>query len=218
MCRQLDSDDHSCFQFRTLLDVIYWRLANFYDSVGRLDRQSARYLLGLWVDSDNRRRRLGVIYEQLFRSGSLAWDRDRPLDIPNEDLVVGLDSLVVDDEGAPLGERYADGDANVVPVDASRPRRAGEDIGPPARTHDRPPVYPRFALEAGVQGVVVLEMVIDTDGAICQEPVVLRPVDPIFGLYTAAVEAVKNWTYALALVDGEPVPVIMTITVNFTIQ
>ena len=34
----------------------------------------------------------------------------------------------------------------------------------------------------------------------------------------AAVEAVRQWIYAPTLLNGVPVPVIMTITVNFTLQ
>ena len=37
-------------------------------------------------------------------------------------------------------------------------------------------------------------------------------------LDAAAVEAVKQWEYALTLLNGVPVPVIMTVTVNFTLQ
>ena len=65
-----------------------------------------------------------------------------------------------------------------------------------------------------VQGVVILEAVIDAQGTI-ERVKVLRSVPLLDG---AAVEAVKGWRYTPTLLNGVPVSVLMTITINFTLQ
>ena len=85
---------------------------------------------------------------------------------------------------------------------------------PPKKTKNVAPVYPEDALAARTQGVVILEVLLDCSGRVLDARV-LRPVP---GLDQAAVDAVRQWEYAPALEKGKPVPVIMTVTVNFTLQ
>jgi protein TonB len=94
------------------------------------------------------------------------------------------------------------------------PVRVGGGIKPPIKTRDVRPVYPPDAMAARVSGVVIIEATIDTTGAV-QQTRVLRSI-PM--LDEAAVEAVRQWTFTPTLVDGNPAPVIMTVTVNFTLQ
>jgi protein TonB len=75
-------------------------------------------------------------------------------------------------------------------------------------------VYPPVAQAARVTGVVILEAVINGSGAVT-DVTVLRSV-PL--LDEAAIEAVRQWTYTPTLLNGVPVPIIMTVTVNFTMQ
>jgi protein TonB len=70
------------------------------------------------------------------------------------------------------------------------------------------------AQAARVQGVVILEAVIGPNGNVTDVQV-LRSV-PL--LDDAAVEAVRQWVYTPTLLNGVPVPVIMTVTVNFTMN
>jgi protein TonB len=65
-----------------------------------------------------------------------------------------------------------------------------------------------------VQGVVILEAVINDRGAI-ERVRVLKSVPLLDG---AAIAAVKDWRYTPTLLNGVPVSVLMTITVNFTLQ
>ena len=97
---------------------------------------------------------------------------------------------------------------------AQLPVRVGGNIPPPTKTRDVRPVYPADAQGSGVQGVVILEAVIGPDGKV-NEARVIRSI-PL--LDKAAVDAVKQWEYTPTLLNGTPVPVIMTVTVNFTIQ
>jgi protein TonB len=65
-----------------------------------------------------------------------------------------------------------------------------------------------------VQGIVIIEAVVGPDGRV-QDAKVLRSIAL---LDAAALEAVKQWEYAPTLLNGVPVPVIMTVTVDFTVQ
>ncbi len=94
------------------------------------------------------------------------------------------------------------------------PVRVAGGIREPLKTRNVSPVYPREAKEARVQGVVILECTISPEGKIV-EVKVLRGV-PL--LDEAAVTAVKQWEYTPTLLDGIPVPVIMTVTVNFRLS
>ena len=95
-----------------------------------------------------------------------------------------------------------------------QPIRVGGAVRTPTKTHDVRPVYPQEALNAGASGVVILEAVIDENGNV-RSARVLRSI-PIFD--QAAIDAVKGWRYTPTLLNGVPVPVIMTVTVNFTLQ
>jgi TonB family protein len=75
------------------------------------------------------------------------------------------------------------------------------------------PVYPVDAKAARVQGAVVLDAVISKEGTVERLDVVSGPEM----LQASAAKAVKNWKYKPYLVDGWPVEVETTITVNFTI-
>jgi protein TonB len=103
-----------------------------------------------------------------------------------------------------------------VPPDAPPPRsvRVGDDIVPPTKIRNVNPVYPQIAQSARVQGTVVIEATIDREGKV-SEARVLRSI-PL--LDQAALDAVRQWEYEPTLLNGEPVPVIMTVTVNFTLR
>jgi TonB family protein len=92
--------------------------------------------------------------------------------------------------------------------------RVGGVIKPPQRIVDVKPVYPQDAKDAKVQGVVVMEAVIGPDGKV-KEAKVLRSV-PM--LDQAALDAVRQWEFAPTLLNGVAQTMIMTVTVNFTLQ
>ena len=74
-----------------------------------------------------------------------------------------------------------------------------------------PPVYPADAFAAGVEGMVVIEAVIATDGTI-KDATVVRSV-PM--LEEAALGAVRLWQFTPTKLNGMPVEVTMTVAVNF---
>jgi protein TonB len=92
--------------------------------------------------------------------------------------------------------------------------RVGDKIRAPMKIRDVKPVYPPAAQGARVSGMVILEIIVGPDGAV-REAQVLRSI-PL--LDQAAVDAVMQWRFTPTLLNGQAVPVIMTVTVNFTLQ
>jgi len=92
--------------------------------------------------------------------------------------------------------------------------RVGGDIKEPKKIKDVKPVYPETAKATNIQGIMIIEIIIGTDGSV-NEAKVLRPVPE---LDRAAIDAVMQWKYTPTLLNGEPVKVIMTVTVTFTLQ
>lgn len=93
-------------------------------------------------------------------------------------------------------------------------RRAGRDVTPPAKLSGNPPVYPSLAKQARIEGDVVIECTIDPSGRVVNATVTQHV--PL--LDQAALDAVLGWRYRPTLVDGVPVPVLMTVTVRFRIR
>jgi TonB family protein len=92
--------------------------------------------------------------------------------------------------------------------------RGGMNVNPGVgggtqKIRDVPPVYPDEARKANVSGVVVLEVTVGVDGAVTN-PRVLRSI-PL--LDEAALAAVSQWQYQPVLMNGTPVPVVMTVAV-----
>jgi protein TonB len=96
-------------------------------------------------------------------------------------------------------------------VPATAPLRVGGAIREPRKIFNVNPTYPTVARAARIQGVVVIECVIGTDGRVRDAKVV--DSQPL--LDNAALAAVQQWRYTPTLYQGVPVPVILTVTVTF---
>jgi len=94
------------------------------------------------------------------------------------------------------------------------PVRVGGAIKPPVKTRNVSPQYPPIAQSARVQGVVIIEATISPTGKV-QDARVLRSIPLLDG---AALDAVRQWEFTPTLLNGVPVPVIMTVTVQFTLS
>ena len=92
--------------------------------------------------------------------------------------------------------------------------RAVGDIKPPRRIKAVDPVYPEIARQAQVEGVVIVEARADEKGNV-EDARILRSI-PL--LDQAAVEAVKQWKYEPAIINGKPQKVIVTVTVRFMLK
>ena len=92
--------------------------------------------------------------------------------------------------------------------------RVGGIIREPKKVLHVAPEYPELARRAGVEGVVVLEAVVDVSGRVTQ----VRVLRPVALLDAAAVNAVRPWRYSPTELNGVPVPVLMTVTVRFALR
>ena len=79
---------------------------------------------------------------------------------------------------------------------------------------DVAPEYPRMARDAMIQGIVIIQATIGADGRVVDAEV-LRPI-PF--LSQAALDAVRQWRFTPPQLNGEPIAVIMTVTVNFKLD
>ena len=78
-----------------------------------------------------------------------------------------------------------------------------------------PPAYPAGAKKEKIQGKVVLEVTIDEQGKV----VGVKTVESVHSsLEEAAMVAIKQWEYAPFIMDGKPVAVNTTVTINFALD
>ncbi|MGD0310776.1 MAG: TonB family protein [Acidobacteriota bacterium] len=76
------------------------------------------------------------------------------------------------------------------------------------------PEYPSLALRAHVEGTVILEINVDEEGNVGDVRVLQG--NPL--LVDEAVRAVKQWKYSPTLLNGEPIPVLSSVTVDFRLK
>ena len=129
---------------------------------------------------------------------------------------------IIDNGEQPIGiipGPISNGPPEAPPVKIDKPApdlpiRVGTGIRPPVKIAGSQPVYPPIAQSARVQGVVIIEATIGTDGHVVNAKL-LRSI-PL--LDQAALDAVRTWSYSPTLLNGIPVAVIMTVTVQFSLQ
>jgi TonB family protein len=100
-------------------------------------------------------------------------------------------------------------------IPGPKPQRVGGMVTAASLVNHVIPVYPAALRIAGVLGTVKFEATIGKDGTLRDLKMVSSP-DP--GLTQAALDAVKNWQYKAATLNGEPVEVLTTIDANFMLQ
>jgi len=94
------------------------------------------------------------------------------------------------------------------------PVRMEGDVQASKLIHQVQPEYPELAKRARVSGMVLLQVTIDERGD-------LVAVEVVYGhplLSGEAVTAVRQWQYSPTLLEGEPVPVITTVSVDFVLR
>lgn len=95
--------------------------------------------------------------------------------------------------------------------------RPGNGVTLPRVLREVKPSYTSDAMRAKVQGTVLLECVIKSNGDV-GEVQVARSLDRVFGLDEEAVKAAKQWRFAPGTRLGEPVAVLVTIELTFTLR
>ena len=94
--------------------------------------------------------------------------------------------------------------------------RVGGNIRVPKKTVDVHPQYPDSMRAAGREGQVPIEALIGVDGTVTSVRVVSAQVHPDFAI--AAADAVRQWRFTPTLLNGQPVEVVMTVTVKFSLS
>jgi len=90
----------------------------------------------------------------------------------------------------------------------------GGHVRAPRKLSGQDPVYPLLALQAKIQGDVLIDAVLDADGRVSEMRVISgHPVLP-----KAALDAAGSWKYEPTYLNELPVPVQFTITVHFQLR
>jgi protein TonB len=100
------------------------------------------------------------------------------------------------------------------PPQAAAPVRLHSGIRAPEKIVHVAPTYPALARASRVQGLVIIEAIIDSHGNV-ESARVLRSIAL---LDQAALDAVHQWKFTPTLLNGVAVPIIMTVTVNFKLS
>ena len=100
------------------------------------------------------------------------------------------------------------------PLMPAKPVPVGGHIAVPIKIRDVRPVYPTMAVTSRVSGTVMIEATIGVDGRVKNA----RVIKSIALLDQAALDAVRQWQFSPTRLNGVPIPVIMTVTVNFALQ
>ena len=143
---------------------------------------------------------------------TIAEERERPPVAAPEELAVigGIDS----GSGYVVGLGLTIAVEPPAPPKTPTPVRPGGDVREPKKIFDVAPVYPALAQVGRIEGIVILDAVINVRGEVER----LRVLRSIPLLDRAAVDAVQRWRYTPTLLNGVPVPVLLTITVRFTLR
>jgi periplasmic protein TonB len=95
--------------------------------------------------------------------------------------------------------------------------RPGSGITDPVLLKDVKPQYTPDAMRAKIQGTVLLECVVLTDGTVGQVSII-KSLDPIFGLDQEAIKAAKQWRFVPGKRLGQSVNVQVIIELTFTVR
>jgi TonB family protein len=108
-------------------------------------------------------------------------------------------------------------EASAQPSAAQEPARPGNGVTTPVVVHEVHPKYTAAAMQAGIQGSIVLQAVVLETGAVGEVKVV-KSLDKEHGLDDEAVKAMKEWRFKPGTRDGKPVPVSVDVEMTFTLK
>jgi protein TonB len=98
-----------------------------------------------------------------------------------------------------------------------KPYGVGGDVTAPIPLRRPPPAYTAEAMRARLQGVVVLNCVVRPDGK-CSDIRITKSLDMMFGLDQQAIASAREWVFRPGMRLGQPVPVLVTLEIGFTIR
>ena len=117
-------------------------------------------------------------------------------------------------DGGGSGSGAGDGSDRGIGGRAYRP---GSGVSGPVLLREVKPAYTSDAMRARIQGSVFLECVVKPDGSVGDVQVV-RSLDMAFGLDVEAIKAARQWRFRPGTRLGEPVPVLVTIQLDFALR
>ena len=96
------------------------------------------------------------------------------------------------------------------------PVRVGGNIRAPRKTVNVNPEYPKRMVDAGLEGKISVEAVVGIDGRVARARALTVEAHP--DLAQAAVDAVRQWRFEPTLLNGSPVEIVMTVSVDFSLE
>lgn len=137
-------------------------------------------------------------------------DDPEPLPIAELELPeIDVDDLVLAIPEAPPSARTGSG------WNGAEPLQVGGDVSPPVKVFSPTPRYTEDARKGRIQGVVILQAIIDDVGNV-DDVSVLKGLP--LGLSESAIETVREWKFRPARKNGVAVPVFFNLTVTFSLQ
>jgi periplasmic protein TonB len=115
-----------------------------------------------------------------------------------------------DKPGSGIGDRSGPGSGD-------GPYGIGNGVSAPIPIRRPPPAYTADAMRARLQGVVVLNCVVRPDGK-CSDIRITKSLDTMFGLDQQAIASAREWVFRPGMRMGQPVPVLVTLEIGFTIR
>jgi protein TonB len=100
------------------------------------------------------------------------------------------------------------------PAAPQAPVATGGDVKPARLISSAPPSYPALARAQHTAGDVRIDALIDATGRVTTMKVVSGPAL----LHQAAMDALRRWKYEAATLDGKPVAMHLTVTIQFRLQ
>jgi TonB family protein len=119
----------------------------------------------------------------------------------------------VSPSGDALGGGFGGGNTKQ-PVAPAAPLPVGGDVKAAHMLSSVSPVYPMLAKSQHVEGDVRIDALVDANGHVSGMKVVSGPTL----LHQAAMDALRQWKYQPAVLDGKPVPMHLTVTIQFRLQ
>jgi TonB family protein len=170
-----------------------------------------------------------MLYDDPTRTFIVKVDREIPQDFVDT-VIAHLRSVRVEkivlltqrEDGEYVGEGYVPpppetGVESGIPEETPGPLRVGGDVKAPVRITYVPPVYPELARRARIQGIAIVEAIIDKEGKVVDARVIESP-GRAFGFDDAALKAVNQWKFKPATFKGKPVDVYFNLTITFELH
>lgn len=173
-------------------------------------------------------RRIHVLQNVRFKApqqqpqATLPRPKKKARKIPMPDVTPDLPEPVIEEtyDAPPLLINTAPGEISYIPeappgLGLPQAVEMRGDIQPPRKVSGRQPGYTEEARAGRIQGIVILQAIIDEEGRVTHARVVKGlPM----GLSESAVETVETWTYTPAISEGKPIAVYYNFTINFSLQ